>query len=199
MLLTRAIRFLSKGFRIAASNPAPKDRTRKDWLIHVLFGRPKEMLLRPEIVLASGKTSFDFFQGIDEEETILGVGGKREHQGIKIEAVLGDPFLGNSFDDSLRDLDPSFDVGRDSLPVGWQSDDVATILSCQRKNVSPPLGISIDRIDDGLSLVELQRPLENQAMGGVNAQGQPCGFLDERALTIPDHWPPLRDRPEARN
>ena len=55
VLRTRAIRFLSKGFRIAASNPAPRDRTRKDWLIHVLFGSPKEMLLRPEIVLTSGK------------------------------------------------------------------------------------------------------------------------------------------------
>src|SRR5512147_715909 len=56
VLLTRAIRFLSRGLKMAASSPVPMDRTRKDWLIHVLLGSPKEMLLRPEIVFTSGNT-----------------------------------------------------------------------------------------------------------------------------------------------
>ena len=58
VLPTRAINFLSRGFIIAASNPAPSERTRNDWLIQLLFGSPKEMLLNPEIVLVSGKQRF---------------------------------------------------------------------------------------------------------------------------------------------
>ena len=85
-------------------------------------------MLRPEIVFASGKTSFDFFECFDEEEAVLGVGGERKHQGIKIETVLGNPFLCHLLNDLLRDPDPPLNVGWNSFPVGGQDNEVTAKL-----------------------------------------------------------------------
>lgn len=112
----------------------------------------------------------------------LGDGGEGDGAGLAIRAdchdewvdddiFLRDAHLEGALDDLIRDDQTLLSGGRDAVVVHAEGNDGGSVLFGQREDGCEGGFLSVDGIDEGFALIDLQGGREGGRVGGVDAEG----------------------------